>query len=40
MRFAVAALGTRGDVVPYVVLGRALQAGGHDVLISTVERFR
>jgi UDP:flavonoid glycosyltransferase YjiC (YdhE family) len=40
VRFAVAALGTRGDVVPYVVLGRALQAGGHDVLISTVERFR
>jgi sterol 3beta-glucosyltransferase len=40
VRIAVAALGTRGDVVPYVVLGRALAAAGHDVMISTTARFR
>jgi UDP:flavonoid glycosyltransferase YjiC (YdhE family) len=40
VRVAIAALGTRGDVAPYVVLGRGLRAAGHDVLISTMERFR
>lgn len=40
MRVAIAALGTRGDVVPYVVLGRGLRAAGHTVLVSTMERFR
>lgn len=40
MRVAIAALGTRGDVLPYVVLGRGLRAAGHDVLVSTMERFR
>jgi sterol 3beta-glucosyltransferase len=40
MRVAIAALGTRGDVWPYVVLGQGLRAAGHDVLVSTVERFR
>lgn len=40
MRIAIAALGTRGDVVPYVVLGSGLRAAGHDVLVSTMERFR
>ena len=40
MRVAIAALGTRGDVQPCVVLGRGLQAAGHDVLISTVRSFQ
>jgi sterol 3beta-glucosyltransferase len=40
VRVAIAALGTRGDVWPYVVLGQGLRAAGHDVLVSTVERFR
>ncbi|MGH2872986.1 MAG: glycosyltransferase [Solirubrobacteraceae bacterium] len=40
MRVAIAALGTRGDVLPFVVLGRALREAGHDVLVSTMERFR
>ncbi len=39
MRFAIAALGTRGDIVPYVVLGRGLRAAGHDVVISTTTSY-
>jgi sterol 3beta-glucosyltransferase len=40
VRVAIAALGTRGDVLPYVVLGRGLREAGHDVLISTMTRYR
>ena len=40
MRIAIAALGTRGDVAPYVVLGAGLRSAGHEVLMSTMERFR
>jgi UDP:flavonoid glycosyltransferase YjiC (YdhE family) len=40
VRVAIAALGTRGDVLPYVVLGRGLRAAGHDMLISTMKRYR
>jgi sterol 3beta-glucosyltransferase len=40
VRVAIAALGSRGDVSPYVVLGRGLRAAGHDVLISTTQRFQ
>jgi UDP:flavonoid glycosyltransferase YjiC (YdhE family) len=40
VRVAIASLGTRGDVLPYVVLGRGLRAAGHDVLVSTMDRFR
>jgi sterol 3beta-glucosyltransferase len=40
MRVAIAALGSRGDVLPYVVLGRGLVDAGHDVLVSTMGRFR
>src|SRR2546430_749717 len=29
------AVGTRGDVQPYVALGRGLQLAGHDVLLGT-----
>ncbi|MGH2915000.1 MAG: glycosyltransferase [Solirubrobacteraceae bacterium] len=40
MRVAIAALGTRGDVVPYVVLGRGLRAAGHEVLVSTMQGYQ
>jgi len=40
VRIAIPAVGTRGDVFPYVVLGRGLRTAGHDVLISTMSRFR
>jgi len=35
VRIAVLAVGTRGDVQPYVALGRGLVAAGHDVVIAT-----
>src|SRR5262249_41195161 len=40
VRIAIPALGTRGDVLPYVVLGDGLHRAGHDVIVSTTERFR
>ncbi|WP_027481346.1 glycosyltransferase, partial [Deinococcus pimensis] len=39
MRAAIVALGSRGDVQPYVALGRALRAEGHDVRLVTHENF-
>ncbi len=33
-------LGSRGDVEPYVALGRGLQAAGHDVRIATHAMFK
>ena len=38
-RIVVVSLGTRGDVQPYVALGRGLQAAGHDVVIGTHPMF-
>lgn len=35
LRIALIALGTRGEVQPYVALGAGLRAAGHDVLIAT-----
>jgi len=35
MHFVIASIGTRGDVQPYVVLGKELQARGHKVTIAT-----
>jgi sterol 3beta-glucosyltransferase len=35
MRIALATVGTTGDVRPFVILGRALRAGGHDVRAVT-----
>jgi len=32
--------GTRGDVQPFVALGRALRRAGHDPVVCTHERFR
>ena len=40
MRIALLTLGTRGDVQPYAVLGRALKDKGHDVSLSTGGNFK
>src|SRR4051794_41896319 len=34
MKFALASYGTRGDVEPYVVIGRELLCRGHDVRMA------
>ena len=39
MRVFLTTVGTRGDVQPYVALGRGLQAAGHEVTLSTASRF-
>ncbi len=38
-RIGISALGTLGDVQPLVELGRGLSADGHDVRLSTAQRF-
>lgn len=40
MRILVATYGSRGDVQPYVALGKGLQDAGHHVTVATSERFR
>jgi sterol 3beta-glucosyltransferase len=39
MRATINAFGTRGDVQPYVALGKGLKAAGHDVRITTHRIF-
>jgi sterol 3beta-glucosyltransferase len=39
MRIAIIAMGTRGDVQPYLALGKGLQAAGHLVRLITHENF-
>lgn len=39
MRIAILALGSRGDVQPFVPLGQALQAAGHRVRVVTFANF-
>lgn len=39
MRIAVIALGTRGDVQPYIALAKGLQSAGHSVRLLTHENF-
>jgi sterol 3beta-glucosyltransferase len=39
MRIAIVALGSRGDVQPYVALGKALKSAGHTVKLVTHENF-
>jgi sterol 3beta-glucosyltransferase len=39
MRTTIVAIGSRGDVQPFVALGRGLQAAGHDVAIATHPPF-
>ncbi len=35
MKITIATVGSRGDVLPYVALGRGLQSAGHQVQIAT-----
>ena len=39
MKIALLTLGTRGDVQPYAVLGRAFAEHGHEVTLSTGSNF-
>ncbi len=39
MRITVNAFGSRGDVQPYVALGKGLREAGHDVRLSTHRIF-
>ena len=39
MKIAILTLGTRGDVQPYAVLGKALMQRGHEVTLSTAKNF-
>ena len=39
MKIALQTLGSRGDVQPFVALGKALQARGHDVLLAAPNDF-
>jgi sterol 3beta-glucosyltransferase len=39
MKIYILTIGTQGDVVPYVALGRGLQAAGHDVTLATLAEF-
>jgi sterol 3beta-glucosyltransferase len=39
MHITIIALGSRGDVLPYATLGKALQAAGHQVRFATFENF-
>jgi UDP:flavonoid glycosyltransferase YjiC (YdhE family) len=40
LRITILALGSRGDVSPYLTLGQALKAAGHRVRCATFENFR
>ena len=40
MRIVIATVGTTGDIVPFVALGVALQAAGHDVSAISWDRWR
>ena len=40
MRVTLLTVGSRGDVQPYVALGRGLRAAGHEVVVATHEPFR
>lgn len=40
MKITILTLGTRGDVQPYAVLGKALSERGHEVVLSTAKNFR
>jgi sterol 3beta-glucosyltransferase len=39
MRIAIIAMGSRGDVQPYISLGKGLKAAGHSVRLLTHENF-
>jgi sterol 3beta-glucosyltransferase len=39
MRIMIMAMGSRGDVQPYIALGKGLKAAGHSVRLATHENF-
>ena len=39
MQIAIIALGSRGDVQPYIALGRGLKKAGHTVRLATTQEF-
>lgn len=39
MKILIVTIGTRGDVQPYVALGRALKGSGHEITICTCAHF-
>jgi UDP:flavonoid glycosyltransferase YjiC (YdhE family) len=39
MRIAIIASGSRGDIEPYIALGKGLQGAGHIVRLATHENF-
>jgi UDP:flavonoid glycosyltransferase YjiC (YdhE family) len=39
MKTLILTIGTQGDVLPYIALGRGLQAAGHEVTIATLAQF-
>ena len=39
MRIALLTHGTRGDVQPFIALGKGLAARGHDVLLAAPDEF-
>jgi sterol 3beta-glucosyltransferase len=39
MRILIVTFGSRGDVQPYVALGKGLQRAGHEVTLCTAEQF-
>jgi sterol 3beta-glucosyltransferase len=40
MKIAILTLGTRGDIQPYAILGKALKERGHQVTLSTAKNFQ
>ncbi len=40
MKITIAAIGSRGDIQPYIALGVALRRAGHDVALSAPAMFR
>ncbi len=39
MKIFIATVGTRGDIQPYVALGKGLMAAGHEVMVCTTANF-
>ncbi|WP_207428668.1 glycosyltransferase [Pedobacter sp. SYSU D00535] len=39
MKISISTIGTRGDVQPYAILGKALAERGHEVTLSTAKNF-
>lgn len=40
MRFSLITIGSRGDVQPFLALGKGLQRKGHTVQICTMDKFQ